>query len=345
MTVRGRSPAKETAETRLLGLAAWLLGQDEPVSRKQIYDRFPESYGGTAQAAEKKFSRDKDALRRLGYAIQTVELGDPEEPVGYVLSPRSCKLPEIALAPEEAALVWSAGTGTARLAAHPMQEDLETALRKLVVGARGVPPHAAALEELVSEPAAENQQRSLASLVEAWERRKRVTIDYWRVATNEVVTRQVDVYGWAFRRGEWIFVGHDSLRQCSRIFYLSRVRKLTVNKVRPQDPDYGIPTDFDIRRWSRQQPWDYDVHPARSVTVKFRGSLASLARNLVPGAKASMDVQGNRILRFEVRNLYGLVRQVLAWGPEAELVEPEDGRTMAREILARFGDDDGRRTA
>ena len=43
----------------------------------------------------------------------------------------------------------------------------------------------------------------LATLVEAWERRKRITIDYWRVSSNEVVTRTVDVYGWASRRGEW----------------------------------------------------------------------------------------------------------------------------------------------
>jgi hypothetical protein len=28
------------------------------------------------------------------------------------------------------------------------------------------------------------------------------------------------------------------------------------------------------------------------------------------------------------------VRQALAWGPEAELVEPAEGRAMAREILA-----------
>ncbi len=37
--------------------------------------------------------------------------------------------------------------------------------------------------------------------------------------------------------------------------------------------------------------------------------------------------------RLEVRNLRGLVRQALAWGPEAEVLEPEEARATAREIL------------
>jgi proteasome accessory factor B len=40
------------------------------------------------------------------------------------------------------------------------------------------------------------------------------------------------------------------------------------------------------------------------------------------------------VARLEVRNLRGLVRQALAWGPEAELLEPAEGRAMAREMLA-----------
>jgi proteasome accessory factor B len=46
-----------------------------------------------------------------------------------------------------------------------------------------------------------------------------------------------------------------------------------------------------------------------------------------------VDADGRRTFRLEVRNLRGLVRQALAWGPEAELVEPPEGRAMALEIL------------
>lgn len=338
-----RSPSKEdTPEARLLRLASWLLDQGEPVTRAQILEAFPENYRGKDEAVERKFTRDKDALRRLGYVIETVELGTRDGP-GYVLSAHRCTLPPLTLAPEEAALVWSAAMAASRLSDHPLRDEVESALRKLVVGAQGLPPRAAAIDELASE-APPDQGKVLQGLVDGWERRKRITIEYWRAAVDEVVERQVDVYGWASRRGEWIFVGYCHLRGSVRIFYLSRVRKLRVNGMRAQDPDYGIPKDFDIRRWSRQQVWDYDVHPPRPATVRFRGSLARIARNLLPGATTTMDTGGGRVARLDVRNLRGLVRQVLAWGPEAELVEPEDGRAIAREILRGIAAD-ARRTA
>jgi proteasome accessory factor B len=326
-----------SAETRLLKLAAWLLSQGEPVTRSQIVEAFPDEYGGSPVASERKFTRDKDALRRLGYAIELVELGSKEDAVGYVIDARSCSLPKIDFTPDEAAMVWTAGVGALRFSTHPLAEDLEGALRKLLVGAKGLPPRAAAPEELTGKHADAAGQKTLEKLVDAWERRKRVTIAYWRVATDEVVERQLDIYGWASRRGEWIVVGHDSLRNAVSVFYVSRIRKLKVNTVRAQNPDYSVPADFDIRRWSRQQIWDYDVHAPQPAVVRFRGSLARIAKQLLPAASITMDETGFRVARLEVRNLRGLVRQVLAWGPETELVEPAEGRKMAREIIAALG--------
>ncbi len=151
------------------------------------------------------------------------------------------------------------------------------------------------------------------------------------------------MYGWARRRGEWIFVGHCHRRKGVRIFYLSRARGLAEAKL-PKDEaaarlrrgrkgDYDIPEAFDVRAWSRQQIWDYDVHPPRPAAIRFRVSLARLARQLLPAAEVTTDATGARVARLEVRNLRGLVRQTLAWGPEAEVIEPPEARAIAREIL------------
>ena len=67
--------------------------------------------------------------------------------------------------------------------------------------------------------------------------------------------------------------------------------------------------------------------------VKFRGSLATMAPKLLPGAVITRESDNSRVARLVVKNLGGLVRQALAWGPEAELLEPADGRAIAREIL------------
>jgi proteasome accessory factor B len=330
-------PKDDPASVRCLRLAQWLLTQDEPASRGRIYAAFPKEYSGNDAAKEKKFGRDKALLRELGFALETVELGGREDASGYVLDARSTILPTVEFTSDEAALLWFAGTGALRLSDHPLRDELENALRKLTVGVKGLPPRAAATEELspVTDIDAKEQRKRFDTLISGWKTRKTLTIDYWRAATGEVVQRQVNVYGWALRRGEWILVGYCHLRKAVRIFYLSRCRKLKKNGVRAQDPDYEIPADFDIRRWSRQQVWDYDVHAPLPAAVRFRGSLARVAKQLLPEAKLSSEASGARIARLEVRNLRGLVRQALAWGLEAELVEPVEGRAMAREILER----------
>ncbi|HET8541902.1 MAG TPA: WYL domain-containing protein [Anaeromyxobacter sp.] len=342
--------AQKPHEARLLQLAAWILGQSEPVTRAQIFAAFPDDYRGKPDAAERKFTRDKDALKRLGFNLETEELGSREEQIGYAIDARTSMLPPIELGPDEAAAVWTAAVAALRLSLHPMREELESALRKLVVGAKGLPPRAAATEELAPEPDVE-AEKLLPKLVQAWERRKRLRVSYWRVSEGKVVDRAVDVYGWARRRGEWIFVGHDHLRGATRIFYLSRVRALKpvaltkdetdARARRGKQGDYDIPATFDVRRWSRQQIWDYEVHAPVAATVRFRGSLAGIAKALLPGAQVTTDESGARVARLEVRNLRGLVRQALAWGPEAEVVEPEDGRAAAREILASIARTDG----
>jgi proteasome accessory factor B len=324
-------------EARLLRLAAWILSSDTPVPRGAIYRKL--GYGGTPEAQERMFTRDKDALKCLGLVIDTIEIGGTEQ-WGYTIDPHASMLHPFDLSADEAAAAWTAGVSALRLSTHPMRDELEAALRKLVVGARGLPPRAAAIEELGAEGADSDGERHLGKLAEAWEKRRRVHIEYWRAATGQTVERDVDVFGWARRRGEWIFVGYCHLRKGVRIFYLSRVRDLKLAARDPErvrrrlDGDYDIPAGFDIQAWSRQQIWDYDVHAPVEATVRLRGSLAGIAGNLVPGADLSRDGEGGKIARIQVRNLRGLVRQALAWGPEAEVTAPPEARAMARDILA-----------
>lgn len=333
-----RSPKPKSYEARLLKLAAWILSSSEPVTRGAIYAEFADQYRGRDDGKERMFTRDKEALKKLGFNVEAVEVGGTEQ-WAYTIDARSSTIAPIELAPEEAAAAWTAGVAALRLSAHPMREELESALRKLVVGTRSLPPRAAMTEELGGDGPADGGA-SLRALVGAWEKRRRITIGYWRVSAGEVVTRDVDVYGWARRRGEWIFVGHCHLRGGTRIFYLSRVRSLKLAKrdlarqKLGKEGDYDLPEGFDVRRWSRQQIWDYEVAPPAPATVRFRGPLAGIAHHLLPGASLASDGEGGRVARLEVRNLRGLVRQALAWGPDAEVTGPPEARVMAREILA-----------
>jgi proteasome accessory factor B len=323
-----RTRPKKEVEARLLDLANLILAQPEGVTREDVEAAFPDEYGGANRvSAEKKFTRDKDALKRLGYHLVA-------EDNRYHIDAHASAMPRLELSREEAALLWTAAVGALRFSAHPLRDDLESAVRKLLASSKGLPPRAAATEEVVAE-GRPSTSRWLPRIIEAWDVRRRVRLTYWRVASDEEVAREVDVYGWASRRGEWIVVGHCHLRNAVRIFYLSRIRSL---KLVGEADAYTVPDGFDIQAWSRQQVWDYHVHPALPAVIRLRGALAKIGAQLLPGATFSTQRDGTRTARLEVRNLPGLVRQALAWGPDAELLEPPEGRAMAREILAHLED-------
>src|SRR5512138_2868124 len=101
--MRKARTAKKPHETRLLRLAAWIIDQSEPVTRGQIFEAFPDEYGGNPDAAERKFTRDKDALKRLGFNLETAELGGRDEQIGYAIDARTSMLPPVELAPDERA--------------------------------------------------------------------------------------------------------------------------------------------------------------------------------------------------------------------------------------------------
>lgn len=343
---KGEGVDVASPEARILKLVSYILAQPAAVTAEQIYERFAGDYGDgktqkARQAREKKFSRDKAAIKRLGFVLL-------KEGETYLIDPRSSALPKVELDAEEALAVWTAALAALRHSDHPLREDLESALRKMMSGWKGLPPRAAEASALGGDGAEPSGAEHLDDLVDAWLRRKRITIEYWHPGRDETETRQVDVYGFARRRGEWIFVGHCHKRDAVRVFYLSRVRKLTTPQAKAaaakgtgagrrgrgdDRAEYVVPEDFDIRRWSRQQPWDYVVHEPKPAAVRFSGSLAKISHQLLPGLRAAVDDQGRRTYRLEVRNLRGLVRQALAWGPEAELLEPPEGRALALEIL------------
>ena len=58
-------------DQRLLDLAALLLKAAEPVSWREIQEQFPDDYGGSGEAAIRKFERDKaDLLERTAQSMQ-----------------------------------------------------------------------------------------------------------------------------------------------------------------------------------------------------------------------------------------------------------------------------------
>lgn len=329
-------------ERRLLRLAAWMMARSEPFRREDLLDAFSGEYTGDDEARFKKFGRDKDAIERMGVALRTVE----DDRTRYLVDRTALHLANLRFEDAEAAVVWMAGRAALRAGDHPLRDELESALRKLTVGAKGLPEAIPTPTPIAPPPAGQELSGRLALLAEAVQKRRRLHLVYRGGAAGTETVRDVDVYGYGLRRGEWFFVGHCHLRDEPRLFYVRRVVALE-SRAAPADHqctvpkdtkggDYRVPPGFELDDWRLQQPWDYRAHEPREAVVRLRGALARGARSLLPGARLALQDDGSRLATLTVRNLDGLVRQVLAWGDGAELVAPPEGRARAGAMLARL---------
>jgi proteasome accessory factor B len=332
-----RSAPQSQPEERLLRIIAFLFAHPG-ASREAIWEEFHSEYTGSLDAKEKKWGRDKQTLEEAGVPIVYVD-GDPDLPAGYRIDPREFFLPSIDFTGEEMAVLWAAGRAAVQIAGHPWHADLESALRKLRwFRSEGPVPALRPMITFAARPVGEHDARFVEVLGEAIRRRKRVTLKYFTAKRQDEAVREVDVYGFAWRRGVWLFAGWCHLRKALRVFYLSRVREIAINKKKPTEPDYAIPRDFDMHTFSDQQPWDYWVHERKEVEVLFRAKAGgdvnpALVSQQVPGARTEERPEGV-LARVIARNADALVRHVLSLGLDAEILAPPELRAVARQQLA-----------
>jgi proteasome accessory factor B len=336
---RSPRPARraDEAERRIIRIITWMKERTEPFTRDDLVEAFPREYAGSPAAVEKKFLRDKAAIERLGIALRL----DEGEAASYLVDRTALHLARVDFERGEAAAVWMAGRAAARAASHPLAAELTSALRKLMVGTGGLPASVPGPGALAPPPPSRVLRDRLELLADAVQRRRRLHLVY-RGSSGAETVRDVDTFGYGLRDGEWFLVGHCHLRDATRIFFLRRVVALLAGRgpghecAVPKDAkggDFAVPRDFDFDAWKTQHPWDYLAHAPLEAVVRLGGTLAPMARTLLPGATVTSLPDGRREARLAIRNLDGLVRQVLAWGPSAELASPPEGRARAREIL------------
>lgn len=314
-------------------VASWILAKAPSFTISEVFDELSEYYGGDFDAAEKQWTRDKERLQKLGIPLRYVD-----HQREYVLHLNEYYLPAIRFAHEERAVLSMAGQAALRISGNPFSGELLSALRKLRCADADAPEALALPMGRREDDLDPVRSRDVeATIKDALIRRKRVSMRYFSAWSSSEAEREVDVFGFAWRRGVWFFVGYCHLRRAVRVFYPTRVREIAVNGKNPGSPDYEIPADFDIRPFVAQKEWDYWVHAPLPATVRFAGSLAPIAASLVPSARLDAQPDGTVLAQLSVRSLGALVRQCLAWGGDAELIEPADGRARARRMLERLG--------
>ena len=329
---------------RLLDLAAFLLRAAEPVSWREIQEQFPDDYGGSPEAAIRKFERDKADLLELGIPVRWSSL-DEDLPAGYAIDRDEFYLPNLELEPEDLALLYLAGSAALAQGAFPYARDLAHALNKLSFAARapGTSETAALAARNLSRAgegeggaAAEDGSiaRRLEELSAAVAAKKRVHIAYQGAERRERTERDVDPYGLYQSGGSWFLVGHCHLRNDLRTFHLARIRDLKRNPASPRTPDFTVPPGFALRELATRETWEYAIHPPQRCTVRLESPVSPEARASFGPRALLREEEGALVVEVTATNAEALVRHVLAMGDRAEIVAPKQLRDKARSILA-----------
>jgi len=314
---------------RLLDLITYLLNAKEPVSWQEIKNHFSEDYArGIEESNQRKFERDKAELVSLGIPIDYQALAEGRKE-GYLIRREKLFLPEIEFAPTEASLLMLAASAVIESESFPYREQVESALTK-IIGAQNrfsVPSQIAiSFQKRLPDP---QSGVLLQQIQQALDRKKTITIKYHAFSTGETVERKVNPYGLIFRKGNWMLIGWDHLRQGLRTFVLTRIKGSLAPLKRPGTPDYEIPPDFSLRDYLNQQPWELDLHEPAAVRLR-------IAKHRIPeliSQLASAQAIDDQTFEIRVTNTRGLISWVLSQKTDVEVLGPPEIRQELKNVL------------
>lgn len=301
---------------RLLALALVLLNTTRPLSRSEIRAAVRDyPSGGTQEAFERMFERDKDELRSMGLPIESVPIDDAEG-VGYLLVHGEAFLPPIDATESErfalalASRMWQEATWS---------HAATTGLRKLeLVG--GFDANA----DLAFNISVQVDSAALTSLLTASRDARVVRFDYRTASGADPQPRELQPWGVVAARGQWYVVGHDVDRDATRAFRLSRiVGKVSIAKAAGS---YDIPTDVDLRELVLSA---FPVTPTAEVVARLAPGRAARLRHLATSTDGD-------VATFADSDPSAMRVELLRAGPDVEVLEPATLRHEIRECLDRL---------
>jgi proteasome accessory factor B len=314
---------------RLMNLLITLLVSRGYVTKQKLREVIPDyKAAATEDAFEKMFERDKDDLRALGIPI---EIGgyDPlfDDASGYRINRDAFELPEITLAPDEAAVLGLAARVWQQAGLAAATSD---ALLKLK--AAGVELDREMLD--VAQPQVSPDEPVFEPFWEAVSTRRTVRFGYRKAGAATSEQRLLEPWGIVSYRSRWYVVGHDVERDAPRLFRMSRV---TGDVELVDEPgSFDVPEGTDIRALTGtlappaatgERTATLRVRPGRAVALRHRHDNV---------AEAGEPQAGEGWERLTVRfgHVEPLAEELTAYGPDVVVDEPEDLREAVRARLA-----------
>ncbi|MGD1000727.1 MAG: WYL domain-containing protein [Candidatus Brocadiia bacterium] len=341
---------------RLLNLVSFLLKSRRPVSFAKIRESvvgYRDERGNRA-SLERRFERDKAALRELGVPLK-FEAEDETGEAGYVLPREAYFLPHVQLSPSEAAILALAGRFLLTGAAGPVSDALRSALRKLQFDSP-IPGqiretaeehflfHRLGAPAAAGEPATVQDQANLRQLTTAVLNRRAVQFSYYAIGNDRLERRTAEPYGIGFSNGHWYLVANDRARKDIRVFRTDRIRGAVARvHLDSLQPEYELPPGFRVQDHVGMPPWLFGKATRTAVRIRFDADVAFMVR-LRPSPGDQWEEQqecaaycarpdGSAILTRQATHLDSLLHWVLGFAHHAEVLDPPEFRARVAEAL------------
>ncbi|MDQ6650982.1 MAG: WYL domain-containing protein [Actinomycetota bacterium] len=306
--------AKKTE--RLVNLVICLLATRRYLSVGQIRDAVPgyaESGSLEDEAFRRMFERDKEELRELGIPLETGSNDGWDDEVGYRIARRDYELPEIDLAPDEAAALGLA----ARLwQSAEMAQAASSALLKLQAAGVDVTPGSS----IGLEPRVDVTEPAFAPCLAAVRAGRVVRFDYRGAGGAAQTSRELEPWGVVSWHGHWYVVGHDRGRDATRVFRLSRV----AGPVEAIGPAGAVSPPPGVDLLGAVADLAATTGPATARVRVRTGAAVSLRRDAV-GAVAVAE--GWDEIGVPYADPERLADRVAGYGSDVVLLEPAEART------------------
>jgi proteasome accessory factor B len=307
---------------RLLNLVICLLAATRYVSKEQIRSAVPQyADSASAEAFERMFERDKDDLREMGIPLET---GSNEvyfdDEIGYRIPKDAYALPEVSFDSEELAVLGLAARAWQQAT---LADAALRAVRKLESAGMDVDRSALA----VVEPRIGGDEPAFAPLYEATRDRRPVTFSYGATRSEAAKERHLEPWGVVSWHGRWYVLGHDTDRNATRLFRLSRITSSVAFAGQPSSID--VPEDIDLTHTVRRLAPTPVAELARLRVGK--GSAIPLRRR---GTEISVDeADGSSDIEIGFSDPEDFATEICGYGADVVVLRPEELRDA---VVGRF---------
>lgn len=279
--------------------------------------------GGSTEAFERMFERDKETLRQLGIPLVTLTDAVHEDEVGYRIDTAAYQLPPIDLSPAQ--------MGVLSLAAEVWQDSTFAAAAQRGLTKLRAVSDATSASDIAVTVRVRGPDPAMGELLDAIADRVPVRFTYRAAYSGATSVRSVEPWRIYARDRGWYVVGLDTDRGAQRSFRTSRIIGRVLRVGEPGSvriPEDRVPTPARVHRSTVR------------LAVRPEGAAALRARGRVIGPLEGGDARD--VLELEVSDVHALADEVAGYGDTVVVLDPPELREATLRRLRAVAAIEGR---